>query len=117
MTVHPSQLAAELVRREARRREGEARRAEELRQAVRAWASEHLGRGDFGNAWLIGSLAWGTHGAGSDVDIVVEGLSGEPGALWAELVRRLDCEVDLVRLEELPADFAARVLTEGLRLP
>ncbi len=61
--------------------------------------------------------ARGAFGTGSDVDVVVAGLSVEDaGALWGELVERLGTQVDLLRLEELPPAFRRRVLEEGVEI-
>lgn len=117
MTVTPAELAATLIKRQRELREAEESRAEQLKALVIEQIEEARRRGLIQRAWLIGSLAWGTHGAGSDVDVVVEGLDPErAGQLWATLVDRLDCEVDLLRIEELSEDFARRVRTEGLPL-
>jgi predicted nucleotidyltransferase len=114
MTVRPQDLASTLVARrrsEFCRWEAEAeRRHRAVRDAVRTLFQD----GAIRRAWLIGSLAWGRPGAGSDVDLVVEGLDAMSQArAWAELQSSLRTPVDLLRLEDLPAAFRARVLEEG----
>ena len=65
-------------------------------------------------AWLIGSLARGAFGERSDVDVVVAGLDHEQTLdLFILLGDHLGSEVDLLRLEELGADFRDRVRREG----
>jgi len=114
MTVLPQELASTLVERrrsEQRRSEAEAaRRHRAVRDAVRTLLLDGAVR----RAWLIGSLAWGRPGVGSDVDLVVEGLdaSSHAGA-WAKLQSTVQARVDLLRFEDLPAAFRARVLEEG----
>jgi predicted nucleotidyltransferase len=116
MSVTPEQLAQSLLRRAEAREQVHAQRAKELRHLVQAWATQGAARGDFRAAWLIGSLSKGNWGEASDVDVVVDGLSAPEGVTWAELGDRLACTVDLLRLEDLPADFKERVLREGERL-
>jgi predicted nucleotidyltransferase len=65
----------------------------------------------------IGSLAWGSFGHRSDVDVVVRGADpARIGALGAHLSDALDIDVDGLRIEELAPAFRDRVLAEGLRL-
>ena len=117
MAARPEDLAAEMKRRRRVERTRRARRAETLRREVRRSLSHAAQSGDIQRAWLIGSLARGAFGAGSDVDIVVAGMAPEAvGPLWGALVQRLGAEVDLLRLEELPADFRERVEREGEQL-
>ena len=67
--------------------------------------------------WLVGSLAWGNFGERSDVHLVVRGADeARFGALWVAVGDAIESEVNLLRLEDLPAAFAARVLSEGERL-
>ncbi|MEZ4266211.1 MAG: nucleotidyltransferase domain-containing protein [Myxococcota bacterium] len=67
---------------------------------------------------LFGSLARGTAGPGSDVDLWLEGL---PESDWLDavsLVRQSirNAEVDVVRAEWARAPIAARVAAEGVVL-
>ena len=118
MAVTPEEAVATFIRRQREPREAEEQRARQLKGALSELVREALAKGLFRRAWLIGSLAWGNHGTGSDVDVVVEGLDPEQfGQLWATLVMRLDSAVDLIRLEDLGASFAKRVLAEGRPLP
>lgn len=67
--------------------------------------------------FLIGSLAWGGFGVGSDVDLVVEGIDAAAASrLAAHLIRELPVMPQVLRLEELPPSFRERVLTEGVAL-
>ncbi|MBC7794742.1 MAG: nucleotidyltransferase domain-containing protein [Clostridia bacterium] len=66
------------------------------------------------DAWLIGSLAWGGYGNGSDVDVVVAGMcTSAVTHLWDELTRELASPVDLLRIEDLDPSFRERVLRHG----
>src|SRR5665213_1377899 len=117
MTVDPSDLARELVRRRRVERDGNARRAEILRSVVVGEAAAIIGDLGGRRAWLIGSLAWGNFGERSDVDIVVEGLAlDRVGDVAARLADRLRVGVDVLRLEDLPPGFQDRVLAEGVAL-
>ena len=67
--------------------------------------------------WLIGSLAWGAHGAHSDVDVVVAGVgAADLTGVAARFVERLGDDVDVLRVETLSETFRQRVLEEGIRL-
>ncbi|MGQ0508805.1 MAG: nucleotidyltransferase family protein [Myxococcaceae bacterium] len=106
-----------LLARARQAREASSRAAAEHRKLVSDWAHRAVESGTVRSVWLIGSLAWGEPGPGSDIDIVVEGLvPGAQGRVWTELVRTLDVDVDLLQIEELPADFASRVKSEGIFL-
>ena len=64
--------------------------------------------------WLFGSLAWGTVHSQSDIDLAVEGLPARRlFAAQGELLLASPASVDLLRLEEAPAELAARVRSEG----
>ena len=64
--------------------------------------------------WLFGSLAWGTVHSQSDIDLAVEGLPARRlFAAQGELLLTSPTSVDLLRLEEAPAELAARVRSEG----
>lgn len=117
MSVRPEELAATLCRRRAVRFAAEQQRARDIR--LRLWAAMQEAQRDklIEHAWLIGSLAHGSFGAGSDVDVVVQGLAlPDLGVLYGKLVECLGTEVDLLRLEELPGSFRARVYQEGERI-
>ncbi|MGH7438341.1 MAG: nucleotidyltransferase family protein [Polyangiaceae bacterium] len=96
-------------------------RADRLRARVREVVRDLRARGEIDGAWLIGSLAWGGFGVRSDVDIVVSGApASEAGRIWTYCVEELGSDagdqVDLLRLEELPEAFRARVLARGQRI-
>lgn len=117
MAVSPADLrrtlAARVVRSRAR---AEARRAGAV-DAARAVCRELVREGAIGEAWLIGSAAWGAFGDRSDIDIVVRGLaSGDAVSLSDRLADRARIEVDLLRWEELHETFRSRILAEGERL-
>ncbi len=71
--------------------------------------------------WLFGSVARGSSRTGSDVDLGLllgrppaHDLQGQPFALQLELGRLLGREVQIVVLDEAPADLIHRVLRDGL---
>jgi predicted nucleotidyltransferase len=113
--VRPEQLALALVRRRERASDGDVLDAATVRARLDAVLLASPSRPL--RAWLIGSLAWGGFGAGSDVDVVVEGLDVEATSrLAVHLVRQLPVMPQVLRLEELPPSFATRVLDEGIPL-
>jgi uncharacterized protein len=115
MAVRPEELAAVLVSRYRAQQAEHSFRAQRIRQTMGPALREELAGRWRCRAWLMGSLAHGTFGAGSDVDLVVEGVPVEAApALWLALEQRLDAPVDLLRLEELAPSFRARVLAEGI---
>lgn len=115
--VTPEQLARTLIRRRAEERVRADERAEVLWVRVREATAQLLAEGAISRAWLIGSLAWGAHGRGSDVDLVVEGLDPQAAPLvWDRLSGELGARVDLLRIESLERDFADRVRAEGVPL-
>jgi predicted nucleotidyltransferase len=117
MRTSPSETASALVLRHRREREAHERRAAELRRGVAREAAALIEKGLAVRAWLIGSLAWGTFGERSDVDIVCEGLTRDAIAFTAaELGERLCARVDVLRIEDLPESFRVRVLREGIPL-
>lgn len=95
-----------------RRREARDRRALEIREQVERQVRALLP--PEGRAWLIGSLAWGGFGERSDVDLVVDAIDrGQRDRIERALAKAAGAEVDLLELGALPAEFRARVLTEG----
>ncbi len=117
MGATPEELARTLVSRHAERRAREEARAEVLLDSLHREVSALKRQGAVERVWLIGSLAWGHFGSGSDVDLVVQGVSEEfVPALWDELTRRLRAPVDLLRIETLDEGFAERVRSEGIAL-
>jgi predicted nucleotidyltransferase len=115
MPVTPESAAASLTRREALERVQREQRAASLRDRARAIVRHHLPAG--ARAWLIGSLAWGGFGEGSDVDVVVEQVPAQDAArLEVALVRALRIDADVLHLEELPEPFRERVRREGVPL-
>ena len=115
MQVRVEDAVRTLRERAAGARVRRERRAEALRARVQEIVREGLPAG--ARAYLIGSLAWGGFGERSDVDLVVAGLSGgEVAHLERALATAVGVEVDLLRLEDIPASFRARVESEGVRL-
>jgi len=115
MAVRPRSWPRRCCGGTARRFAEYARRAAELRAALGPELRAALGARAGCRAWLIGSLAHGTFGAASDVDLVVAGLEPEAAAsLGLALADRLAARVDLLRLEELRPSFRDRVLAEGM---
>ncbi len=72
---------------------------------------------DDADAWLIGSLAWGGFGEHSDIDVVLRGCSAKTACrVEVALTTALRVAVEVLRFEELPAEFRERVEREGVRL-
>lgn len=93
--------------------EAQRERAAKLRQQVVADLCGALGSGE--RAWIIGSVASGYFGPHSDIDVVTENCSVKVAfALWNHLCQRFGLPVDLMRIEELPENFARRVRSEGI---
>lgn len=68
-------------------------------------------------AWLIGSAAWGGFGARSDLDVVVQGLTVRAAIeLGDHIAAEAGIAVDVLRWEELPPAFQARVQRHGIPL-
>ncbi len=117
MVTTPEQLAATLNARHRGALAEQHARAVLLRARVQEEILDAGRAGVLRRAWLIGSLAQGTFGAGSDVDVVCEGLqANDVGALYGRLVAALRIEVDILRLEDLRPAFRDRVLDEGVLL-
>lgn len=112
MPVTASETAALLLRRQAKRKEADRARADRVRQTAVEAIRRRLPAG--ARAWLFGSIAWGGFGARSDVDVAVEGVTpAEAASLELHLVSVLGLHVDLLRVEELPAPFVARIREHG----
>jgi uncharacterized protein len=100
----------------------EARENAERAARARALAGElaEALRREFGVqvVWLIGSLARGDFGPGSDIDLVVEGLPPEKLFSAMARVQRLagDFEVDLAPRGELREPARRALEREGVRL-
>lgn len=117
------------ARQDEARSEATARRVLALRAEL-GWLREALSAAGASSMWVFGSLCramageaasgdsrWGEPHPESDLDIAVEGLSldGEAAVRMQLHERGLD-GVDLVRLEEMPAQLRERVLDDGERL-
>jgi predicted nucleotidyltransferase len=117
MTVTARALRETLTARKRVERQRDEERREHAVSVLRMRCAELVARGTVAEAWLVGSAAWGGFGVRSDVDVVVRGL--EPTAcidVADGLCAAAGVEVDLLRLEDLPERFRARVLAEGERL-
>lgn len=115
MPTTPADFAATLVRRNREARTSAHAREQQARAAIESVLAEHAKAGRFRRAFLIGSLAHGTFGAGSDVDVVLEGLPHDGvGVLYDALVAATRTEVDNLRLGDLPPSFRQRVEREGV---
>jgi uncharacterized protein len=88
---------------------------EALRERLRAEAA-------IASAWLFGSVARGTHGAASDIDVAIldEGVTKDSTDrlldLAAELEAELGRQVQIIRLQNAPPDLIHRVLRDGVLL-
>lgn len=90
-------------------------------EQLRAYFAAHPG--GVTAAYVFGSVARGTAGADSDVDVAVlfartpeASLMGQPFALADELRGLVGRPVDLVVLNTAPADLVHRVLRDGVRV-
>jgi len=115
MSTTPESAALLLGEREAQARRDRERRARDVRDQVIELVRASLAPGV--RAWLIGSLAWGGADERSDVDVV---LAGAPPALATRievmLAERMRLPSDVLRFEELPESFRARVERDGVRI-
>lgn len=110
----PDQLAAVMIERARRDLETRAHEAARVHDTVVGVLRPALSTGEVTRAWIIGSLALGYFGEGSDVDVVVEGLDrAREGLLRDALEDATRLQVDLLRLEELDAGFREAVLRDG----
>ncbi len=109
--------AAGLIGRIRREFEQRERQAGAIRERVTEATRELVARFEVRRVWLFGSLAWGGLHEESDVDLLVEGLTGD---LWdaagAFLEERIGLPVDLVRTEESSPVLVERVRALGLLL-
>jgi predicted nucleotidyltransferase len=115
MPTSPHDMVVTLQQRSARAREAALKRAGEVRAQVVELVRGQLPAG--ARAWLVGSLAWGGFGERSDVDLVLDGVSG-PIATEIEIAttKATGLEVDLLPLRELSRSFQSRVQQEGLAI-
>jgi predicted nucleotidyltransferase len=91
---------------------------EKIEASLRAF---FLPRSDVAAAYLFGSVARGTAGAASDVDVGVlfaaprpSGLEGLPVDIEDELTRAVGRRVQVVDMRGAPADLVHRVLRDGI---
>ena len=113
MTVSVDQTVATLRARAKAQRAAQEARAQAVRDRLMQGLRLHLPPGT--KAWLIGSLAWGGFGEHSDVDLVLLGAdSPSASRLEMSLTRDLAVPVEVLRAEELPASFRARVEQDGI---
>ena len=115
MPTSPHDTVVTLQQRSARAREAALKRAGEVRAQVVALVRGQLPAG--AHAWLVGSLAWGGFGERSDVDLVLDGVSGPLGtAIEIAVTRATGVEVDLLPFRGLAPSFQHRVQQEGLAI-
>ena len=115
MPTSPHDMVVTLLQRSARAREAALKRAGEVRAQVVELVRGQLPAG--ARAWLVGSLAWGGFGERSDVDLVLDGVSGPFGtAIEIAVTRSIGVEVDLLPFRGLSPSFQSRVLQEGLAI-
>jgi predicted nucleotidyltransferase len=115
MTSSATSLLETLRRRSAAARTLALAHAETIRQTVIAAVKNGLPLG--GRAWVIGSLAWGEFGVRSDIDLVFENVPDRSLIdIEMSVSRATALAVDVLRLRDLPPDFRARVLREGLAI-
>lgn len=62
---------------------------------------------------LFGSLATGKIGAGSDVDLIVEGLGNQFLKAFGHCMRECETNIDIKPLEDLSPQFKDAVLEKG----
>lgn len=114
MQVTPEELARVMVERARRDLDARAERLAKVKAGVVEIVRQALSSGRLERAWIIGSLATGDFAEGSDVDVVTSGLArSDEGELRDALERISAVPVDLLRLEELGADFREAVLRDG----
>jgi predicted nucleotidyltransferase len=115
MPTSPHDTVVTLQQRSARARETALKRADEVRAQVVALVRGQLPAG--ARAWLIGSLAWGGFGERSDVDLVLDGVSGPLAtAIEIAVTKATGVEVDLLTWHALSPSFQSRVQQEGLAI-
>jgi predicted nucleotidyltransferase len=115
MSVTAREMLETLRRRSSDARRVTAARTEVVRRDVVVIVRRGLPAK--GRAWLIGSLAWGSFGERSDVDLVFDGVGDDRlTEIEIAIARATACPVDVLQLRELPASFQARVEREGLPL-
>lgn len=109
--------AETLVARESRRRAYASRRAAELQTRAQVAASRLVDEKIASAVWLFGSLVWGEAHAGSDVDLLAEGLALENWSRAVAIVEQnVSAPVDLLRVEEALPGLVERVHSQGRRL-
>jgi len=115
MPTSPHDTVVTLQQRSARAREAALKRADEVREQVVALVRGHLPAE--AHAWLVGSLAWGDFGERSDVDLVLDGVSGPLAtAIEIAVTKATGVEVDLLPFRGLSPSFQRRVQQEGLAI-
>jgi predicted nucleotidyltransferase len=94
--------------------------AEQIAATLSAFLAARAEAEGISAAYLFGSVARGTAGRNSDVDVGLlyrdpapSGFAGLPGHLEAELTAMLGLPVQIVQLNRAPVDLAKRVLRDG----
>lgn len=113
--MDPARTARLMRERSALRRAQREQHAEQVRATVAAAVRPLLPAQ--ARAWLIGSLASGTFGVGSDVDLVLDGVAPDRATeIEVAAARASGAPVDVLRLDDLPESFRRRVQAEGIAL-
>jgi predicted nucleotidyltransferase len=116
-TSYVEVCAASFRARVLAERKSAANRAAELRTRAQEAAGKLVAECGATRVWLFGSLAWGQAHAGSDVDLLVEGLPSEAWSTACALAEAsAGAPVDVVRVEEAPPELVARVREQGILL-
>ena len=114
MATTPATAARSLIARAERELQDRDRYFGRLRQRLPEAAAALRSEFGAGRVVLFGSVAWGGIHAHSDVDLAVDGVAEHvAGAAEARVAELVGQAVEVVRLEALPDDFAARVLRDG----
>jgi predicted nucleotidyltransferase len=114
MQTRPSDLTRTLMARARQARAVHHERRDRSRRAVELALLELRAAGELRRAWLIGSVLDDAFGERSDVDVVIEGVPLERLADVREAIgEHCPVAVDVLRFEDLPPSFRARVDVEG----
>ncbi|MGE5152944.1 MAG: nucleotidyltransferase family protein [Bdellovibrio bacteriovorus] len=114
VTVTPAETLRHLAERRRQAHQRSTERAQRLRDGLADAAALLRTRYGATRVVLFGSLATGSHGETSDVDLAVEGLPSDQYFLaLADLMALFVAPVDLVRLEEAPQSLLDRIAAEG----
>jgi len=115
MATSPHDTVVTLQQRSVHAREAALKHAGEVRTQVVALVRGQLPAG--ARAWLVGSLAWAVFGERSDVDLVLDGVSGPLAtAIEIAVTKATGRRSRLLTLRALSPSFQGRVQQEGLAI-